>query len=59
MYKTIEKTGSIDNTCIPLEIQENKVHIWNYKSLNFFVTFAILLFDSGVCLPFDKENELS
>ena len=46
-----EKTGSIGKFFLPLENPKTK--------FTFFVTFTFLLFDSGVCLPFKKGNELN
>ena len=49
-----EKTGSIGFTFISLENLIINFHVRNQKSITFFVTFTLLLFDSGVCLPLNK-----
>ena len=54
-----EKTGSIGKTFISLGNLIINLHFRNQKSITFFVTFTLLLFDSGVCLPFNKRNELN
>ena len=54
-----EKTRSICRTFISLGILIINFHFRNKKSITFFVTFTILLFYSGVCLPFNKRNALN
>ena len=51
-----EKTGSILFSLRNLIIN---FHFRNQKSITFFVTFTLLLFDSGVCLPFNNGNALN
>ena len=34
-------------------------HFRNRKSITFFVTITLLLFDSGICLPFNNGNALN
>ena len=53
-----EKTGSIGKTFISLGNLTTNFHFQNKKLITFFVTFTILLFDSGVCLPFNNRNAL-
>ena len=36
---------------------DNNFHFRNQKSITFFVTFTLSLFDSGDCLPFNNGNE--
>ena len=54
-----EKTGSIRTTFISLGNLIIYFHFRNQKSITFFVTFTFLLFDSGVCLPFNNVNALN
>ena len=56
---SIEKTGLIFKLFIWLGNVKIKIHFRNKKSITFFASFPILLFDSGVCLPFYKGNELN
>ena len=54
-----EKTGSIGKCFIPLGDLKIKFQFQNQKTITFFVTFTLLLFDEGVLLPFNKGNELN
>ena len=54
-----DKTGSIGKFLIPMENLKNKFHFRNQKSITVFETLTLLLFNSGVCLPFNKGNELN
>ena len=54
----LEKTGSIGKTFISPGNLIINFHFRNKKSITFFMTFLFLLFDSGVCLPFDNGNAL-
>ena len=54
-----EKTGPTGITFISLGSQIINFHFQNQKSITFFVTFTLLLFDSGVCLPFNNGNGLN
>ena len=54
-----EKTGSISINFLSLENLTINFHFRKNKSITFFVTFTILLFDSRVCLPFNNGNELN
>ena len=51
-----QKTGAKDKYIIPLGNLFNKISFQNQKLIMFLVTFTLLLFDSGVCLPF-KTNK--
>ena len=53
-----EKTGSIRKTFISLGNLIINIHFRNQKSITFFVTFKLLLFDSGLRLPFNNGNAL-
>ena len=52
-----EKTGSISKIFNSPRNLKIKFHF--RKSITFFMTFTILLFDSGVCLPFNQEKDLN
>ena len=54
-----EKTGSMDKTFISLGNLIINLHFRNKKSITFFVSFTLLLFDSGVSLPFSNGNALN
>ena len=54
-----EKTGSIRKIFISLGNLLINFHFQNWKLIAFFVTFALLLFDSGVCLPFRNGDGLN
>ena len=54
-----EKNGLIDKTFISLGNLRIEYHFRNWKSIRFLVTFRFLLFDSGVCLAFNKGNDLN
>ena len=54
-----EKTGSIGKTFVSLGNLIINFHFRNRKSITFFGTFTILLFDSGVCLPFNNRNAMN
>ena len=54
-----EITGSIRETLISLENLIINFHFRNLKSIMFFVTFTLFLFDSGVFPPFNNENALN
>ena len=51
-----EKTGSICKILISLGNLIIKFLSPNQKSITFFVNFTFLLFDSGVCLFFEKKS---
>ena len=51
-----EKTGSIGIAFISLG---NLITYFHFRNLKSIVTFTILLFDSGVCLPFNNRNVLN
>ena len=51
-----ETTGSIRKTFISLGNLIINFHFRNQKSITFFVTFTLLLLDSGICLTFNNEN---
>ena len=53
-----EKTGSIDKFLLQLGNLIIKFHCRNKKLITFLVAFKFQLFDSGVCLPFSKENKV-
>ena len=53
-----KKTGSIDQIFISLG-NLIKCHFRNYKSITFFVNFTFLLLNSGVCVPFNRGNEVN
>ena len=53
-----EKTGSIRITFISQRNLIITCHFRNEKSITFFVTFTLLLFDSGVCFPSNNQNAL-
>ena len=46
-----EKTGSIGKFFIPLGYLKTKFHFLNKKSLRFFVTFTLSLFDKEFAFP--------
>ena len=46
----IEKSGSNIKT---------KIHLQNSKSITFFVTLTLSLFDNRICRPLNKENQLN
>ena len=54
-----EKTGSIGKTSISLGNLITNFHFRNLKSITCFVTFTLLLFDIGVCLPLNNGNALN
>ena len=54
-----DKTGSIHKTFISLGNLISNFHFRNQKSITFFVTFTLLLFDSGFCPPFNNGNALN
>ena len=54
-----EKTGSIPKSFISLGNLIINFHFRNQKSITFDVTFTFLLFDRGVCLPFNNGNALN
>ena len=54
-----EKTGSIGKTSISLGNLIINFHFRNSKSITFFETFTLLLFDSGTRLPFNNRNALN
>ena len=55
-----EKTGFIGNIFfISQGNSKIKFHLRNKKPITFFVTFTLLLFDSGLCLPLSTGNELN
>ena len=51
-----EKTKSISKAFISLGNLIINFHFLNLNSITFFVTFTLLLFDSGVCLPINNGN---
>ena len=53
-----EKTGLIRLTFISLGNLIINFHFRNQKSITFFVTFTLSLFDSGVCLHVKNGNAL-
>ena len=55
----IEKTGSIRETFISLGNLIINFNFRNEKSITFFVTFRLLLFDSGVFFRFNNGNALN
>ena len=55
----IEKTGSIRKNFISVGYLIILFHFRNQKSITFFVTFTLLLFDSGVYFPFSNGNALN
>ena len=54
-----EKTGSIGISFISLGNLIINFQFRNEKFIKFFVNFTILLFDSGVCLPFNNRKALN
>ena len=54
-----KKTGSICTTFISLGNLIIKFHFQNQKSITFFVTFTLFLFDRGACIPFNNGNALN
>ena len=52
----LDRAGSIGDVFIPLSVQKT---FETQKLLKFFVTFSNLLVDSGICLPFNKQNEVN
>ena len=58
-FTQFEKTGSILKTFISLGNLIIIFHFRNQKSITFFEIFTLSMFDSGVCLPFNKVNELN
>ena len=58
-FTQIEKTGSTRKTFFSLGNLIINFHFQNQKSITFFVTFTVLLFDSGVCHPFNNGNALN
>ena len=55
-----EKIGSIGKIFISRGNSIIKFHFRKKKSITpFSVTFILSLFDSGVCFPYNKRNELS
>ena len=50
----IEKTDSIGKTFITLGNLIINFHFRNKKSTTFLKTLTLLLFDSGVCLPYNN-----
>ena len=54
-----EKTGSVHRIFISLGNLIINFHFRNQKSITFFQTFTLLLFESGVCFPFNKRNALN
>ena len=59
MLKLTQETGSIGTTFISLRNLIINFRFRNKKSITFFVTFTLLLSNSGVCLPFNDENALN
>ena len=55
----MRKLRSIRETLISLENLIINFHFRNLKSIMFFVTFTLFLFDSGVFPPFNNENALN
>ena len=53
-----EKIGSISKFYISLGNLKVKFHFPNRRLITFFVNFTLSLFDTGVCLPFAKGNEM-
>ena len=51
-----DKTGSIRKSFISQGDLIIHFHFRNQKSITFSVTFKLLLFDSGVCFPFNNGN---
>ena len=58
-FTQIEKTVSTSKLFISLGILKIKLYFETRSWSHVFVTFTILLFDSGVCLPFNQESELN
>ena len=54
-----EKTRSIGKTLILLGNLIINFDFRNKKSITFFATFTIFLFNSGFCLPFNNRNTLN
>ena len=53
-----KKTGILSKIIISLRKLTIKFHVRNQKSITFFAPFTFLLFDSRVCFPFNKGNEV-
>ena len=54
-----EKTGSVGEAFNLLGNLIINFNFGNEKSITFSIIIQILLFDSGVCLPFNNKNALS
>ena len=54
-----EKTGSIRKTFISLGNLIINFHFRNQRAMKFFVTFTLLLFDSGAYLLFNNGHALN
>ena len=54
-----KKTGSKGKTFISLRTLIINFHFRNEKPTTFFVNYTLLLFDSGVCLPFNNRNAMN
>ena len=54
-----DETGPKGIILISLGYLIIKFHFRKKKSITFFVTFTLFLFDSGVCLSVRKGNELN
>ena len=55
-YPNLKKVGSIGNIFDSLG---NLINLRKKKSIAFFVTFTVSLFESGVCLLFHKGRALN
>ena len=57
--KLIQKTGSISKTFISRGYLIINSLFRNKKSITFFATFTLFLFDKGFCLPFNNGKALN